>query len=66
LTIEIRDDGRGLGVTPVKDGIGLGNCRSRLQMLYGAGNYRLDIANRNGGGAVVMLALPFETTAVPA
>ena len=60
LSIEIRDDGRGLGAAPVKEGIGLGNCRSRLQALYGEGNYRLAIANRHGGGAVVRLELPLE------
>jgi LytS/YehU family sensor histidine kinase len=62
LTIEIRDDGRGLGDAAVKDGIGLGNCRSRLQSLYGDGRYRLDIANRTGGGATVTVALPFQVS----
>ena len=63
-TIEIRDDGLGLRATPVTEGIGLGNCRSRLQTLYGPGNYRLDITNRPGGGAVVTIALPFQTARV--
>jgi len=44
----------------VQDGIGLGNCRLRLQALCGEGNYRLDIANRHGGGALVRLELPLE------
>lgn len=66
VTIEIRDDGLGLRATPVKEGIGLGNCRSRLQTLYGPGNYRLDIGNRTGGGAAVTIALPFQTTQVTA
>jgi two-component sensor histidine kinase len=61
IAIEIRDDGRGLGTTPVKEGIGLGNCRSRLQALCGEGHYRLDIANRHGGGAVVRIVLPMHT-----
>jgi len=60
IAIEIRDDGRGLGAAPVKEGIGLGNCRSRLQTLCGEGNYRLRIANRHGGGAVLRLELPLE------
>lgn len=64
LTFEIRDDGIGLRAVPVKEGIGLGNCRSRLQTLYGPGNYRLDIANRTGGGAAVTIALPFQTAPV--
>jgi len=60
LAIEIRDDGRGLGDAEVKDGLGLANCRSRLQTLYGTSNYRLDMLNRESGGAVVRIALPFQ------
>ena len=60
LAIEIRDDGRGLGDAEIKDGLGLGNCRSRLQTLYGTSNYRLDMLNRESGGAVVRIALPFQ------
>jgi len=60
IKIEIRDDGRGLGAAPVQEGIGLGNCRSRLQALCGEGNYRLAIANRHGGGAVVRIELPLH------
>jgi two-component system LytT family sensor kinase len=58
LTIEIRDEGRGLGDAPVREGVGLRNCRSRLQALYGEGRYHLELANRTGGGAIVKLALP--------
>ena len=58
IAIEIRDDGRGLGTGPLQEGIGLGNCRSRLQALYGENNYRLRIMNRHGGGAVVRIELP--------
>jgi two-component system LytT family sensor kinase len=60
LAIEIKDDGRGLGDSPVTDGVGLGNCRSRLQTLYGAPNVRLEILNRHGGGAIVRIVLPFQ------
>ena len=60
LAIDIRDDGRGLGEAEVKDGLGLGNCRSRLQTLYGAANHRLEILNRDTGGAIVRIALPFQ------
>ena len=60
LSIEIRDDGEGLGQAPVSEGLGLGNCRSRLETLYGHGNYRLEILNRASGGAVVTVALPFQ------
>jgi LytS/YehU family sensor histidine kinase len=58
LTIEVRDDGCGLGTAPLREGIGIGNCRSRLQSLYGESGYRLAIANRDGGGAVVTIVLP--------
>ena len=60
LAIDIRDDGRGLGEAEVKDGLGLGNCRSRLQTLYGAANHRLEILNRDTGGAIVRITLPFQ------
>ena len=58
LLIEIRDDGRGIGSGAVRDGVGLGNCRSRLEALYGAGAYELQITNREGGGAVVRIGMP--------
>ena len=65
LSIEIRDDGRGLGAGPLVDGVGLGNCRARLQTLYGPGNHRLEMLNRDGGGAVVRIALPFQREGAP-
>jgi len=58
LLIEIRDDGRGIGSGVTREGVGLGNCRSRLQTLYGAGACDLQIANRDGGGAIVRIAMP--------
>jgi two-component system, LytTR family, sensor kinase len=61
LVIEIRDDGRGLGSGVLREGVGLGNCRSRLDTLYGEGRYRLEIANRDGGGATVRIELPLQT-----
>jgi signal transduction histidine kinase len=61
LRIEIRDDGRGVGSGVVREGVGLGNCRSRLQTLYGAGACELQIANRDGGGAIVRMSLPWQT-----
>ena len=60
LTIEIRDDGRGLTAGTVKEGIGIGNCRARLQSLYGGNGYSLGIANGSGSGAVVTLSLPYH------
>lgn len=60
LEIRISDNGRGLGSGDVRDGIGLGNCRSRLHTLYGADECGLAIANRDGGGAVVSISLPWQ------
>ncbi|HYE85818.1 MAG TPA: sensor histidine kinase [Vicinamibacterales bacterium] len=59
LVIEILDDGPGLGVQAIADGVGLSNCRSRLQTLFGSDG-RLAIANRGGGGAIVTIELPFH------
>src|SRR5918993_883950 len=63
VVIEIRDDGRGLRNEPVTEGVGLGNCRSRLQALYGERGFRLETANRTSGGAIVRLDIPFEVNA---
>ena len=60
LVIEVRDDGQGIGSGIAREGVGLGNCRSRLQMLYGEGGYDVRIANREGGGAVVRIVLPWS------
>jgi two-component system LytT family sensor kinase len=60
LAIEVRDDGRGLGGQPLVDGLGLGNCRSRLETLYGAGNFHLEIRSRAGGGAIVTIEMPLQ------
>ena len=65
LRIEIRDDGRGIGSGSVREGVGLGNCRSRLHALYGDGG-NLQIANRDGGGATVRIVLPWQVSATSA
>ncbi len=63
LVIEVRDDGSGVPPGAVKEGVGLGNCRARLQTMYGARDHELTIANRPGGGAVVRISLPWQTAA---
>ena len=60
LVIEVRDDGQGIGSGVTREGVGIGNCRSRLQVLYGEGASDVRIANREGGGAVVRVALPWS------
>src|SRR5687768_10951019 len=63
LWIEVRDDGRGIRDGVVKEGVGLGNCRSRLQALYGSGAFQLDLSSRSSGGATVRIEIPFEVRA---
>jgi two-component system LytT family sensor kinase len=62
LLIEVRDDGSGMPAGAVKEGVGLSNCRSRLQTMYGADG-QLTIANRPSGGAIVRLSLPWQVAA---
>jgi two-component system LytT family sensor kinase len=59
LVIEISDDGRGLREGAVVEGVGLSNCRARLAALFGSERVGLTIANRDGGGAVVRITMPF-------
>lgn len=63
LILEVIDDGRGMGAMPIKEGVGLGNCRSRLSALYGD-TATLTIANRDRGGAIVTITMPFQLTHV--
>ncbi|HRI15170.1 MAG TPA: histidine kinase [Verrucomicrobiota bacterium] len=63
LHLEVEDNGRGLDATKAPDsGIGLANCRSRLQQLYG-GQASLDLRAGADGGLCVVIELP---VAVPA
>jgi two-component system, LytTR family, sensor kinase len=62
LRIEVRDDGRGLREAPVAEGVGLGNCRSRLQALHGPA-FQLDLIGRSGGGVTARIDMPFEVGA---
>jgi signal transduction histidine kinase len=62
LSIEIRDDGRGLGGVAIEEGVGLGNCRARLETMYGVAAH-LSITDREGGGAIVRIELPFTSAA---
>lgn len=61
LQIAIADDGPGLPSGSLPGGIGLDNCRSRLQTLYGENAFALSIANRLAGGAIVTVSLPWQT-----
>ena len=65
LRLEVRDNGRGLPEGAEANrakqggGVGLANTRARLQQLYG-GNYRFELSNAPGGGAVVTLEIPMH------
>ena len=65
LRLQVADNGRGLtpGQAP-REGVGLGNTRSRLRELYGpAAN--LTARGREGGGFLVEIILPWRPVAAP-
>jgi two-component system, LytTR family, sensor kinase len=59
LYLIVQDTGPGLTGQPLELGVGLTNTQERLRQLYGdkAG---LDLTNREGGGLVVTVFLPFR------
>lgn len=59
LRIAVRDNGGGLNGSVV-EGIGLSNTRARLKQLYGT-RQSFELANADGGGALVTACLPFHT-----
>ena len=62
LELQVRDNGAGLSdekTARIKEGVGLANTRARLEQLYGT-NYRFDLSNRDNGGLVVSLSIPFR------
>src|SRR5262245_26280491 len=66
LELQVRDNGVGLPDDKrarIKEGVGLANTRARLEQLYGA-DYRIDLSNRDKGGLVVSLTIPFRAAEV--
>ncbi|MFW6085154.1 MAG: sensor histidine kinase, partial [Gemmatimonadota bacterium] len=65
LRVTIEDDGPGLpeadadGLTPAGAGVGLANCRARLEQLYGDRG-RLDLRSSPAGGLLVSLRIPYR------
>lgn len=64
LVLTVLDDGPGLPAAfdpgaPASGGVGLANTRARLAALYG-GQATLDVANREGGGVVATVRLPYH------
>jgi two-component system LytT family sensor kinase len=61
LTLTVADDGPGLA-PGAREGIGLGNLRERLRVLYGA-EQSLQAKSGASGGAVVTIVLPLRAAA---
>lgn len=62
LELQVKDNGPGLhrnGPTIVKEGLGLGNTRARLEQMYGD-SHHFDMTDAPEGGLRVTLELPFE------
>jgi len=65
LIVSVQDSGPGFPSdpkTPMEEGIGLTNTRSRLQHLH-PGNHQIKFTNARDGGALVTLRIPFRTVA---
>jgi sensor histidine kinase YesM len=63
LLVSVQDSGPGFpsnAGTPMEEGIGLSNTRSRLQHLH-PGNHQIKFTNAREGGALVTLRIPFRT-----
>ncbi len=63
LRLEIRDNGGGVsrdGESLSGAGVGLANCRNRLQQLYAKQGAELRIARADDGGTVVSIDIPFR------
>ncbi|NMO15573.1 histidine kinase [Pyxidicoccus fallax] len=62
LSVEVRDDGVGppSGPEGLREGIGLGGTRSRLEKLYGA-SQTLTVEANTPRGCVVSLSLPYRS-----
>ena len=67
LRLEVRDTGPGFvsSDSPRREGIGLVNTRARLKQLYGS-EQRIDCFDAVGGGACVVIWIPFRTAALEA
>jgi LytS/YehU family sensor histidine kinase len=66
LELSVRDSGEGLTSRhgrPPRDGVGLSNTKARLEQLYGAEAYLVELSNEPGGGARARVVLPWHLTA---
>jgi len=66
LELAVRDSGEGLSSRhgrPPRDGVGLSNTKARLEQLYGAEAYLVELSNEPGGGVRARVVLPWHLTA---
>lgn len=63
LRLTVEDDGLGLPSESVADGIGLGNTRARLEMLFGTAA-SMKLLARAGGGTCAEIRMPFRPAVV--
>ena len=63
LQIIIQDSGPGIvsDSNLLPTGVGLSNCKARLEQLYGS-RHSLNISNANKGGLAVTLEIPFRNS----
>ena len=61
VSVAVEDTGAGFDVTTVREGVGLGNTRARLDAVYG-GDFALDIRSDRGKGTVVCLTIPYRAS----
>jgi sensor histidine kinase YesM len=61
LCLQVCDDGPGLpdNSSPLREGVGLSNTRSRLQQLYGDA-HRFELTNGQGKGLTASVVIPFR------
>lgn len=57
LRIVVRDNGPGLGGRPIREGVGIGNTRARLEHLYGAGQ-SFTMEDIPEGGLMITITIP--------
>ena len=62
LRIAVCDDGRGLPERWSESGIGLRNCRSRLEQLYGS-RHHFELCNAESGGVTARIDIPLRFAA---